>query len=100
MKLLFSIECNGLFRVEKENEVYSIWNLKTKQFTFYDNQGKLLPHYERPCVDNEHNYHQYLDTPTDEDHLIYNKYGVACGNKIVVKTEINKKRRILRLFCL
>lgn len=90
MKRLFTIECDGIFSVEKENEIYSIFNLQTKQWAFFDNHGNELPHYERPHIDNMNNYHQGLDICQDEARLIFNKYGVACGDHCLVDTDGNE----------
>ena len=47
MKRLFTIPCDGLFWVEEENAVYSIFNLKTKELRFFDACGNSLPNYKR-----------------------------------------------------
>ena len=79
MKYLFSINCDGIFWVEKENEVYSIWRMPKGPHRFYDNRGNLLPDYKRPPLEDEGDgWDELTDEETGEE-LVFNKYGVACG---------------------
>jgi hypothetical protein len=88
MKLLFSIKCDGIFWIEKENEVYSIWKRDAgrETCTFFDSKGNVLPDYKRPPLKedpkNSEPVPEYLEEP--EDKLFYNKYGVACGDNCLV----------------
>ncbi len=93
MKLLFSVKCDGIFRVEKENEVYSIWKRDSGQetCTFFDSKGNVLPDYKRPLLKKDSNntkaVPEYLEEP--EDKLIYNKYGLACADNCLVDRDGN-----------
>ena len=93
MKLLFSIKCDGIFWVEKENEVYSIWKRESgrETCTFFDNQGNVLPEYKRPPLVEVPNdpdpIPEHFEEPADK--LFYNKYGVACGDDCLVDLDGN-----------
>ena len=80
MKRLFTIPCDGLFWVEEENAVYSIFNLKTKELRFFDACGNSLPNYKRIDRSDEDTF-EYKPPVGD---LIYNQYGVACGDSCLV----------------
>ena len=82
MKKLFSIECDGLFFVEEENAVYSIYD---DTWTFIDSEGKLLDGYVKRNV----NYEEYdeSDLEAADGALIYNKYGIACDAGSLVDIE-------------
>ena len=88
MRLLFSIECGNIFFVEKENEVYSFWDDEAKLWRFLDNQGNPLPDYERPRINEGYDYSQ--DADSDKFPLIFNKYGVACGDHCLVDIDGNE----------
>ncbi len=90
VKKLFSIECEGLFWVEEENSVYSIFDSKSNSHCFYDATGKVLSHYKRPKVELESNSLEYDLEFNDEDELIFNKYGVACGDGCLVDKDGNE----------
>lgn len=93
MKLLFSIKCDGLFWVEQENEIYSVWKRDAGRDTcaFFDNKGNVLPDYKRPLIKKDSNdskpVQEYLEK--NEDELFYNKYGVACGDNCLVDIDGN-----------
>ena len=97
MKKLFSIEDKGFFCVEEENSVYSIFDQKRNSHYFYDANGQLLPYYKRPDIELESSNSEYDLEPDNEDELIFNKYGVACGNgclidecgNVIPETELN-----------
>lgn len=97
MKKLFSIECKGCFWIEEENSVYSIFDNKSNSHYFYDANGQLLPYYKRPDIELENNNSEYDLEPDNEDELVFNKYGVACGDSclidkcgnIIPETELN-----------
>ena len=93
MKLLFSIKCDGIFGVEKENEVYSIWKRESgrETYTFFDSKGNMLSAYKRPPLKEDpidsNLVSEYLEEP--EDKLFYNKYGVAYGGHCLVDIDGN-----------
>ena len=93
MKKLFSIECDGLFFTEEENEVYSIYNTNTKSHRFFDNKGAEIFDYQRWPREKETDCSDDLvkdeDDEDDEDTLIFNKYGIACGDNCLVDSNGN-----------
>ena len=90
MKKLFSIESKGFFWIEEENSVYSIFDRKSNSHCFYDVNGKVLPNYKRPKIDYEDNNIEYNLESNDDDTLVFNKYGVACGDGCLVDKDGNE----------
>lgn len=87
MKKLFTIECDGLFGVEVENEVYSIYNHKTKSHRFFDASGNNLPGYQRLPLNDDSSDDDCVEEETD---LIFNQYGIACGDRCLIDRDGNE----------
>ena len=90
VKKLFSIESKGLFWIEEENAIYSIFDRKSNSHCFYDVNGKVLPNYKRPKTDYKGNNIEYNLESNDDDTLVFNKYGVACGDGCLVDKDGNE----------
>lgn len=89
MKKMFTIECDGIFWVEVENEVYSIYNRKTRAHRFFDANGNSLPNYQRPPRNDGSNDDYIDDYIEEETDLIFNQYGIACGDHCLVDKDGN-----------
>lgn len=89
MKKLFSIENKGLFCVEKENSVYSIFDTDSNSHSFFDVSGKEIPNYKRPHINIEHSNSEY-NLKTHDEELVFNKYGVACAGGCLVDKDGNE----------
>jgi hypothetical protein len=50
MKKMFTTKDQGLFWVEVEGTVYSIFNHATNKHTFFDNKGAVIENYSRPPI--------------------------------------------------
>ena len=87
MRKLFTLKTNGLFIVEIEGSVYSIYNYKTHTLSFYNYAGEPLHNYKRPCLKETE-----TSNKNDEnvDGLRYNKYGVACSDACLVDSDGNE----------
>ena len=85
MKKLFSIESKGFFWIEEENSVYSIFDRKSNSHCFFDVNGNVLSNYKRPKIDCESNNIEYDLESNDDDTLVFNKYGVACGDGCLIE---------------
>lgn len=86
---MFTIECDGIFWVEVENEVYSIYNRKTRAHRFFDANGNSLPDYQRPPRNDGSNDDYIDDYIEEETDLIFNQYGIACGDHCLVDKDGN-----------
>lgn len=87
MRKLFSLKSDGLFCVEAEGSVYSIFDHKSNKRRFYDHCGNPLPNYKRP-------HSEELDVSNSfgerDDKLQYNKYGVACADGYLADSDGNE----------
>ncbi len=86
MRKLFTLKTEGLFIVEVEGSVYSVYNYKTHKLSFYDNAGNPLSNYERPRLEDS----DILNETDERDALRYNKYGVACADGCLVDSNGNE----------
>lgn len=76
MKKLFTLYCEGIFDVEIENQVYSIYDTKNKSLSFYDNKGDELPDYHRPHIDIDYD-EQYTDDDTQISPIVNGFYNYS-----------------------
>ena len=89
MKELFTIKYDGLFWVEEEGAVYSIYNCKTHTLIFYDCTGHMLSDYARTPVEEPESVKE-TEEYAEEEGLRFNKYGVACGDNCLVDVDGNE----------
>lgn len=94
MKKLFTIECNGMFWVEEENAVYSVYDFKLKKRTFYNNHGEAIDYCRKPVElpddfwDEDDN--NLITSNDSEETLVFNKYGVACADGYLIDENGNE----------
>ena len=80
MKEMFSIHCEGMFKIEQEGSVYSIWSDKINKHLYYAYDGTTLPEYSVKLP--------YDDTNDDEwDIPTFNQYGVAVGDCCLITSD-------------
>lgn len=85
MKKLFTINKTGFFWIEKENESYSLYDLKTHQTTYYDYSGQKIENYE---ILNEEEDEMSISFDCEDENIpIYNQYGVAEGDDSLIDLE-------------
>ena len=89
MKKLFSIKDEGNFWIEVENEVYSFFNRKSNSHRFFDANGNTLHDYSRPKMETSDEHTEIGLDYDEEDELIFNQYGVACGDNCLVDRDGN-----------
>lgn len=94
MKKLFTIECNGMFWVEEENAVYSVYDFGLKKRTFYNSNGETIEYCRKPIElpddfwDEDDN--NLITSDDSEETLVFNKYGVACADGCLVDENGNE----------
>lgn len=89
MKKLFSLKAKGLFWVEEEGCVYSVYDMNEKKHRFFDSGGNTLEGYARkPPKKLPAEVDAYEPEEDDEeDALVYNQYGVACAGDCLVDAQ-------------
>lgn len=84
MKLLFSLDTgDDFFWIEEENAVYSLYSRKSNSHRFLDENGDPISYQRKKIDDCDTNFsieYQDFGEEEDEDTLIYNQFGVACGD--------------------
>ncbi|MBR5479306.1 MAG: hypothetical protein IKU84_03935 [Clostridia bacterium] len=89
MKKLFSIKDEGLFWVEVENKVYSVFDRKSNAHKFFDASGNIIPDYSRPKIETSDKQSETDWDYDEDDELIFNQYGIACGDTCLVDRDGN-----------
>ena len=87
MKKRFSLKDSGLFWVEEEDRVYSVYDMREKKRRYYDSNGTPLEHYERKPAEVVRDRREEFCAEDEEDGLVYNRYGVACADDCLVDTQ-------------
>lgn len=77
LKKLFTIKCEGLFSIERENEVYSVWDTDSKKITFYDYSCNELPDYQRSHISDDEYEEQFTDDNTQISPIVNGFYNYS-----------------------